>query len=232
MEVMMNKYRVFIIPLIILSLVFVYTQVHAAVINVPADQPTIQSGIDAAKNGDTVLVADGIYRGDGNANINFNGKRITVKSENGAKNTVIDSQHKSNTRGITFNNDETRESVLDGFTIKNGKHQFGSGIYCDNASPIIRNCIILHNRAGTPADHSGKGGGIYCRDSDVLIEDCIISHNLVGSNFSGSVHFEGDAIIDGRSKPIILNSTISDNTMVVYLLKLETVLYLTILVMV
>ena len=46
----------------------------------------------------------------------------------------------------------------------------------------------------------------------MLIEDCIISHNLVGSNFSGGVHFEGDAIIDGRSKPIILNSTISDNT--------------------
>ena len=208
----MKNNSVFIFTTIMLSLLFVNVQLYAAVIHVPADQPTIQSGIDAAKDGDTVLVADGIYRGDGNANINFNGKRITVKSENGAKNTVIDSQHKSNTRGITFNNDETRESVLDGFTIKNGKHQFGAGIYCDNASPIIRNCIISHNRAGTPADHSGKGGGIYCRDSDVLIEDCIISHNLVGSNFSGSVHFEGDAIIDGRSKPIILNSTISDNT--------------------
>ena len=209
----MKTFRCFAYFSIILSLICVNTLTFAAVINVPADQPTIQAGVDIAKNGDTVLVADGVYRGDGNANINFNGKRITVKSENGAKNTVIDSQHKSNTRGITFNNDETRESVLDGFTVKNGKHEFGAGIYCDNASPTIRNCIILHNRAGTPADYSGKGGGIYCRDSDVLIEDCIISHNIVGSNFSGGVHFEGiwDAIGD-RSKLVIINSTISDNT--------------------
>lgn len=185
----------------------------AVTINVPADQPTIQAGIDASKDGDTVLVADGIYRGDGNANISFHGKRISVKSENGAKHTIIDSQHKANTRGITFNNNETQGSILNGFTIKNGRHQFGAGIFIDNASPTIKNCIITRNRAGTPADHSGSGGGIYCKDSDVLIEDCTISKNTVGSNFSGGVHFEGiwDAIGE-RAKPVIVNSTISDNT--------------------
>lgn len=199
----------------LISLCLVCTNIfsYAAVIEVPADQPTIQAGIDAAKDGDTVLVADGIYRGDGNANISFHGKRISVKSENGAENTVIDSQHRANTRGITFNNDETRESVLEGFTIKNGKHQFGAGIFIDNASPIIRNCVLIHNRAGTPADYSGKGGGIYCKDSEVLIEDCTISNNIVGSNFSGGVHFEGDwDAIGDRTRPVIVDSTISHNT--------------------
>ena len=195
----MNRNRCLVYVIIILSLICVNTPIFALIINVPADEPTIQSGIDAAKNGDTVLVADGIYRGAGNVNINFSGKAITVKSQNGSRATIIDSESRSNTRGITINNNETHTSVLDGFTVKRGRHQFGAGIFIDNASPTIRNCIITQNRAGTPADHSGKGGGIYCRDSDVLIEDCIISHNLVGSNFSGGVHFEGlcDAV-DGR----------------------------------
>jgi hypothetical protein len=64
--------------------------VLAATIHVPADQPTIQAGIDAAVNGDTVLVADGTYTGVGNRDIDFKGKAITVKSENGPENCIID----------------------------------------------------------------------------------------------------------------------------------------------
>jgi hypothetical protein len=62
----------------------------AAVIHVPADQPTIQAGIDAAMNGDTVLVADGTWRGPDNRDLNFRGKAITLQSENGPHNCIID----------------------------------------------------------------------------------------------------------------------------------------------
>ena len=50
---------------------------------VPDDYLTIQEAIDAAVNGDTVLVAPGTYA----ENIDFKGKAITVTSEQGDLNT-------------------------------------------------------------------------------------------------------------------------------------------------
>ena len=63
-----------------------------SVIKVPEDCKTIQQAIDTAQNGDTVLVADGIYTGEGNRDIDFRGKAIVVRSENGYENCIIDCQ--------------------------------------------------------------------------------------------------------------------------------------------
>src|SRR5262249_54310265 len=83
-------------------------------IHVPADRPSIQAGIDAAVNGDTVLVAPGTYV----ENINFHGKAITVTSEQGSGVTVIDGgAHDSVAAFVTG---EGLSSVLSGFTLQNG----------------------------------------------------------------------------------------------------------------
>src|SRR3954465_7558775 len=92
----------------------------AIIIHVPADQPTIQAAINAATNGDTVLVADGTYK----ENINFNGKLITVTSQHGASKTTIDGGGVNTV--VLFVTNETSASILNGFTITNGSAGFQS----------------------------------------------------------------------------------------------------------
>ncbi|MHC4217776.1 MAG: hypothetical protein ACYSU7_04890, partial [Planctomycetota bacterium] len=44
---------------------------------------TIQAAIDGTVSGDVVMVADGIYTGPGNKNLDFEGRLITVRSAGG-----------------------------------------------------------------------------------------------------------------------------------------------------
>ncbi len=88
---------------------------------------------------------DGIYTGPGNRDIDFKGKAITVRSENGPLNCIIDSQGLG--RGFYFHTTEDAGSVLSGFTITNGQADSGGGIYCVSASPSITDCRIIANNA-------------------------------------------------------------------------------------
>jgi hypothetical protein len=153
----------------------------ARTINVPDDYETIQAGIDAAEDGDTVLVAAGTYRGEGNRDLNMLGKPITLLGDGGANRCEIDLENTAH-RGFQFvDHHESRESVIEGFTIKNGSlvdfpargDRKGGAIYMGHSvSPTIRKCIIRNNYART------AGGGLYIGpDCFPKIDNCVIIQN-------------------------------------------------------
>jgi predicted outer membrane repeat protein len=169
--------RIFIIPGIIAVITFFPIIILAAIIHVPADQPTIQAGIDTAVDGDTVLVADGTYTGDRNRDIDFNGKVITVMSESGAENCVVDCEgtEQENHRGFYFHNNENENSVVRGFTLRNGymtayPDYNGSGIYCVSSSPTVADSVFTKNTAV-------QGAGICCSNSSSPVVNCIFTEN-------------------------------------------------------
>ena len=201
----------------------------------PMDQPAIQERIDAAGDGDTILVAPGTYL----EHIDFLGKSIILRSEGGPDVTVIDGNQAGSVVTIANSEEgECKEAVIDGFTIRNGKgtpdykwgYYYGGGIYCSHALIEIRNCTITGNTA--IGVQGGVGGGIYCYESSPTIASCTVSENsanscggiclslsltkikncsISGNSAVGLFGGEGGGIGCGESPLTIINSVISGN---------------------
>jgi hypothetical protein len=141
-------------------------QVH----EVPGEFETIQEALDVAADGDTVLVAPGFYRGEGNRNLNPGGRAVTILSEAGQSITFIDCEGGS--RGFLFVSGETGDTVLSGFTILGGVDAVGGGVACINASPTLRDLTIAGNQS-----LGQGGGGLVCINASPLIQDVVIRNN-------------------------------------------------------
>jgi hypothetical protein len=170
---------------------------EAATVRVPADAATIQRAIDSSVAGDTVLVSPGTYV----ENITFRGKAITVASEQGPGVTIIDGNRAGSV--VTFASGESRNAVLEGFTVRNGANSFsGGGILIQNSAPSIIGNWIVGNGACS-------GAGIYSYFSSPLIRGNTISRNYVYacSGASGlGVYIGGDSAAELIENVITENS--------------------------
>ncbi|MBU0754189.1 MAG: DUF1565 domain-containing protein, partial [Planctomycetes bacterium] len=153
---------------------------------------TIQTAIESAGQGDTIIVQSGTYK----ERIDFLGKALLVKSRFGPQYTRIDGM--SSGTVVTFHAGEGPDSRLQGFLITNGLASWGGGVYCCNASPTLKDNIIRKNNAY-------NGGGIFlCQYSSPQIVG-----NYIEQNFSTSM---GGGIFSVESTPHIEANIITGNT--------------------
>lgn len=160
---------------------------------------TIQQAVDIVPAGGTVIVLDGIYTGTGNNQINFHGKALTLKTQNGPQSCIIDCQFGS--QAFYLESGETNDSVIQGFTIKKGYAYQGGAVYLSNADPAIKDCIITESQ--TYGSNTG-GGAIYCSNASPLIENCTFTENY-------AYHFGGAVLLGAGSAPTIINSIFVSN---------------------
>jgi predicted outer membrane repeat protein len=182
------------------------------------DFPTIQAAIDAATNGDIVELTDGTFTGDGNRDIDYAGKALTVRSQSGnSESCVIDCEgtEAEPHRGFLFQSAEPEGAVLTGVTLINGwasSHPFGGGILItDDSSPSISASSFVENRgsaivcvdAGSPtitdcaflenANPDWRGGGIGCEASHPIISHCEFVRN--SASMGGAIHAHAGTVM-------------------------------------
>jgi parallel beta-helix repeat protein len=172
----------------------------------------IQPAIDAALDGDTVLVQEGEYVI--TEPLTFDGKAITVRGEADAGETIIRMSEEpadaNRASVVIFENHESPESVLDGLTLTGGKgsrsegYLRGGGVFCgEGSAPTLTNCTISENSISGNSASNG-GSGVYCLDSSPTLTNCTISGNSAGNG--GGVYCRDD------SSPTLTNCTISGNS--------------------
>ncbi|PWB49243.1 MAG: hypothetical protein C3F06_14855 [Candidatus Methanoperedenaceae archaeon] len=189
------------IIILICLILFTAGSATASTLNVGKDQAytTIQSAIDAAKTGDTILVNEGIYIE--NPVINTNG--ISILGNN-KENTIIDGNNKNS--GIRI--DEVDNVVISGFTIKNGggaaSEAAGVTIYMGNGN-TVSNLNVINNYVGI---------SIYKNSNNNTISGNIVDSNLGKLGYGIYLHTSNDNKI--------INNNIKNNKIGIYLYDSKT----------
>lgn len=166
------------------------------------DYSNIEEAIAASATGDTIVLADGIFRGPGNRDL-WVQKGITIRSmSDDPTRTVVDCDGTPEAMHNAFNFSSAvdNEAILRGVGIQDGYASWGGGIAIHSGALVrVANCRI----AGCTSVQ-GSGGGLYCQ-SDALIDGCAFVGNIATN---GSV---GAGALVCESAPAFNNCTFENN---------------------
>jgi len=172
---------------------------RAAVIQVPDPGNgivSIQDGIDAAVDGDEVVVAPGTY-----GPVNFGGKAITVRSESGADATFI--QGPVPAQDLVVMGGAPDGNTLRGFTVR---------------TSMLASCVVLSSGPAVVEENVieqcgdlDTGAGIKAYSSDAIIRNNTIRNNGVSRVGAGGSPIKGGGLYLSGGSPRVFNNFILDN---------------------
>lgn len=172
------------------------------------DFPTIQAGILGAADGDVIELASGVFYGEGNRDIRFFGKAVTVRSQSGNPETCVidcEADETDRHRGFRIDAGEGPSSVLSGIGVTGGyapednPGDWGGAILCIHASPTIENCVFRDSGAGW-------GGGMLFWDSGADVSSCWVEGNWATQN-GGGIYVTTGAAPTFYHMTVVANST-------------------------
>jgi hypothetical protein len=202
------------------SLADINSRARGAVLNVPEEYVTIQAAVDAAVDGDSVLIAPGLYSGSGNTNVSLLGKRLLVAGRDAiVEMTVIDGAHVD--RAFLLQSGEPLGTRIARLTFFQCFEEEGGAISISEATVAIDSCVfrlggggrgggvwVDRGRAAIAAsvfegNNAGEGGGVATVDSDLKIAGSVFFTNVVA--------VKGGAISCERSRVTIEQCTFVGN---------------------
>ena len=189
--------------LMVWLVICIYAPGRAAIIHIPDDYSTIQAGIDASADRDTILVEPDTYVENisiADHSITLGSLYLTTGDTSFISSTILDGDSLESVIKIGTTHFYDTATVITVFTIRNGNPDYGGGGIDLYGSPVISHNIIKDNVAT-------RGGGIYVGGSPV------IEHNLITNNY---VTVAGGGIVSYGGACIIINNIITENTSVHY----------------
>ena len=150
----------------------------------------IQTAIDASASGDEILVAPGTYRIAARLQIPSS-KTLALRSTQ-SRAAVVDAQRLCEGLIVLGSN-----SVVEGFTFRNGMSaSHGGGVYLGRIS-TLRDCLVTSNQAW-------GAGGVLMQANGAVVENCTIVSNL-------ATYWGGGVVIYSTTTGLVNNCVIADN---------------------
>ncbi len=197
-----------------------FHQCYAETFHVPSEYTGIQEAMDAAQDGDTILVAPGTYH----SSVNFLGKAVHLLSSGGPAVTKII----RNGSIVSFYNGEEPDSILNGFTLTDHNMSDPIGaVVCDDASPTIINNVFIDCLSGENGAGIGTYGGspsiinnAFINNDAFMTEACMGGSGIFvevgapfvfGNYFSENYNSYGSGIMCCADNSVIRNNIFFDN---------------------
>ncbi len=193
---------------------------------------TIQGAIDAAADGDTLLLTQGIYAGTNNTNLMWDGeeKHLTIMTDlRGHQQNYAIIEGNGKGAGFYFGNSlQSNADIIYGITLRNmgsDANYYNAAFYCENAEPTIQHCWV----------HDCGWCAVYCSHANPRVENSWFYNNLAGFILDGGsnpvllLNYIEKSELDGvyaidDSYPSLFNNLIAGNNRGVYLLNAKSLM--------